>query len=462
MNICNGGWTSEWGADLEVLLDRAKKAELVLSYASPCKSEKARKQAGAYYTPQDAAHFFWNEFLSLNDVNSASDVYDFWTNHHFIEPACGAGALVYALLKKVVEIGLPIEAIASVNMTLIDINKDALEFTRSELEQIGLKWGISFSGIKFIHADFLSYRLPVCSRKPLVFGNPPFVSNPRGSKWKNIFADFLEKSLKLSGDLGQIHFILPLSLAFSRDYSALRVLLRGSGKSLALSSFDNIPDTLFPSGKPEHTNTNKANSQRCSIVTVFPSTTPRILATRMHRWNKKDRERLLSSRPHYHDVTYYSFDRQFPRPENQTVMHLLSDAKAYPSLKSLLVKESENVLLVSGVARNFIGLREEASSGVSRLCFSNRANFYKAILILSSQIFLDYWRSIGDGFHVTRGNIEHFPLHPSLMAIVEHNINKGRSLWQSRELYAKIKRHPKGKTKSYDFSDEAIKNINLI
>lgn len=456
MNICNGVWTSEWAADLEALLDRAEKAELELSYSSPCKSEKARKQAGAYYTPRDAAHFFWNEFTSLNDIDSATDVHEFWTCHHFIEPACGAGALVYALLKKVVELGLPIDAVESVEMTLIDINKDALDFTRRNLEMIGSKWGISFSGIKFIHADFLNCTLPVSPKSPLLFGNPPFVPNPRGSKWKNTFADFVERSLKLTGEFGQIHFILPLSLAFSRDYSALRDMMRCNGKSVALSSFDNIPDTLFPSGKPEHINTNKANSQRCSIVTVFPSAKPRILATEMHRWIKKDRERLLTSRPNYHDVTDYSFDGQFPRPENQTVLRLLSDTEAHPSFKSLLVKQSNNALFVSGVARNFIGLRDEASSGVNRLYFRSKTDLHKAILILSSQIFFDYWRSIGDGFHVTRGNIEKFPLHPSLMNVIESNKSKGRWLWRTRENYAKVKRHPTGTTKSFDFTSASL------
>lgn len=400
--------------------------------------------------------------MYLNDISSAADVHDFWTTHHFIEPACGAGALVYALFKKVVDIGLSFDALASVEMTVIDINKDALDFTRRELQTIETKWGISFSGIRFVCADFLSCTLPASPKKLLFFGNPPFVANPRGSKWKNTFAEFVERSLTLSGTDGQVHFILPLSLAFSRDYSALRDRIRFSGKSVALSSFDNIPDTLFPSGKPEHTNTNKANSQRCSIVTVFPSKNTKILATRMHRWSKKDRERLLTMSPDYHDVTGYTFDGQFPRPENPTVMRLLRDARAHPSFKSLLVKESKNTLFVAGVARNFIGLRDEASSGVNRLCFKNQSDLYKAVLILSSDLFLDYWRSIGDGFHVTRGNIEQFPLHPTFMAVIEGNISKGRSLWQSRELYAKIKCHPKGKTKSYDFSDEAIKNINRM
>ena len=376
--ICNGAWTSEWVADLEALLKRSEEAELELSYSSPCRSEKARKQAGAYYTPRDAAHFFWNEFVSLNGISSATEAREFWTNHHFIEPACGAGALVYALLKKFVELGLPIDAVASVEMTLIDINKDALDFIRCELETLGSKWGISFPRIKFIRADFLSCTLPVSPRKPLVFGNPPFVSNPRGNRWKNTFADFVERSLKLSGDLGQIHFILPLSLAFSRDYSALRNMMRCSGKTVALSNFDNIPDTLFPSGKPENTNTNKANSQRCSIVTVLPSVKPQILVTRMHRWRKKDRERLLTSHPYYHDVTDYSFDGQFPRPENQTIMRLLGDSEAHPLLKSLLVKDSKNTLFVSAVALNFIGLRDESSSGVNRLCFRTKTDLHKA------------------------------------------------------------------------------------
>ena len=457
MNTCNGDWISEWVTDLDEVIGRSEEVELYLSYSSPCRSEDARKKVGAYYTPADAAKFFWNEFMELNNIAEERSIKSFWQGHHFIEPASGAGILVYALLRKVVELGLPLDCLSSTEITLIDINPKALDFARNEIQKIAEKWRISFSGIRYVCADFLDCTLPVLLTKPLFFGNPPFVTNPKGSKWKNIFADFLERALTKSGEYGQVHFILPISISFSRDYEALRSMIRSSGKSIAISSFDNIPDSLFSSGKPKHKNTNKANSQRCSIVTVFPEDDSRILSTRMHRWRKRERTRLLNSSPRYHNITEYNFDGQFPRPEKKAVLKLLKRAHLYPSIKTMLVKDGSYSLFVSGIARNFIGFREHYSPGVIRLCLETETILYKTILILSSDLFLDYWRTVGDGFHLTRNNLENFPLHPLLMEEVEESISKGRSIWEERKKYAKSKRHPAGITTSYDFTDVALR-----
>src|SRR5690606_35078835 len=108
-------------------------------------------------------------------------------------------------------------------------------------------WEITFPNIKLIHCDFLNVSLN--EEKPLVFfGNPPFVKNEtNASKWKNMFADFLEKALVNTMQTGHIHLILPLSIAFSRDYTVLRKMLQEYNRKITFSHFDNIPDTLFKS-----------------------------------------------------------------------------------------------------------------------------------------------------------------------------------------------------------------------
>ena len=428
-----------------------------MSYVSPCGSEAARKQVGSYYTPADAAMFFWDQYMSLNDLCSRSAIVKFWSGHHFIEPAAGAGALIFSLFKKSVEAGLPIENLSTVEMTIVDINSKALDFVQEQLESLAEKWGLSLRGIRYSCTDFRVCKVPVSPKKPLFFGNPPFVKNPRGSLWKNLFADFLDRAVRQTGPEGKIHFILPLSIAFSRDYKELRNDIRMSGKNIALSSFDNIPDTLFSSGKPEHINTNKANSQRCAILTVYPSNDLRVFSTRMHRWSKQDRSKLLSSRPHYYDVTKYSFDDQFPRPESKSILEYLKDSAKCARFQSLTTRCGPYTLNVAGVARNFIGFRDTPSSGVHQLQFKTEQALYSAILILSSGLFLEYWRTVGDGFHVTQKNLMEFPLHPKLLACVEKNITKGKRMWNERYGHAKNKRHPTGTTTSFDFNSVALK-----
>ena len=441
-------------------MEKAEDAEQSLSYLSSCGSEAARKMLGSYYTPADVSLFFWTELLTLNGVEKDRHIVDFWERHHFIEPSAGAGALVLALLKKGGELGLSISRLAAIDLTIIDINPTALDFIRGQLSWLENRWGIAFRNIHYICCDFRSYTLPVSSRIPLFFGNPPFVANLKGSEWKNLFADFLDRAIRQSGPEGQCHFILPVSIAFSRDYARLREQIRQTGKSLALSSFDNIPDTLFTSGKPEHTNTNKSNSQRCSIFTIFPEDKPRILSTRMHRWGKEERQRLLSTPPCYHDVTKYSLDDQFPRPENAAILRYIEGAEHDPRFHTLLSDNGPHSLFVASVARNFIGFREGPSSSVNHLRFDTKKALHSALLLLSSDVFLDYWRTVGDGFHVTKTNIMGFPLHRELMRIVGSKTAKGRSMWEKRMDFVKTKRHPGGMTLSYDFRPSGLALID--
>ena len=397
--------------------------------------------------------------MSLTGIATANQAVQLLRDHHFVEPACGSGVILFALLKRCADLGLSHESLSSFEGTLVDINPDALNFVRNELSLLAEKWGISLSKVNFVCNDFRGCPAPVTKRKVLFFGNPPFVTNPRGSRWKNLYGDFLEKAINDCAPGGKVHFILPLSIAFSRDYAHMRRILRSTEKSIALSSFDNIPDTLFPNGKPEHVNTNKANSQRCSIMTVFPSKKPRIVSTNMHRWRKRDRAVLLTSRPCYQDVTHYSFDHQFPRPESGALLRYLDETKLSPKFMSLTCGGESNAVNVAGVARNFIGFRESPSKGSHQIFFDNKKDQYAALLILSSDLFLDYWRSIGDGFHLTISNIMNFPLHPHLMKVVRRNTHRGRKMWNEREQYAKTKRHPKGVTISYDFTSIALKLI---
>lgn len=447
-------WRSDWANDLKKVISSAESAERDLSYLTPCQSELARKAIGSYYTPADVARFFWAEFFGLTSDPSDYQMASFWTEHHFIEPSAGAGALIFSLLREALSRGLSPNDLSSFDLTVIDINQDALSFVQSMFEQLEASWGIKFPNIRYINQNFLDCALPVSPKKPFFFGNPPFVTNERGGKWKNLYADFLERALVQGGDHGKCHFILPLSFAFSRDYEALRSLALGTGKTLALSSFDNIPDTLFASGKPEHTNTNKANSQRCSILSVFPAERPRVLSTKLHRWRKSERTQLLSSSPTYHDISDCEWGNQFIRPENAQILQYISDNSDSKRIRDFVAKDGPLQIFVAPVGRNFIGLRDEDASASTRLTFESDQQLNLVLLLLSSDLFLGYWRTVGDGFHITKGNILDFPVSKNVERRALYLNSLAIKLWTNRDNYAKLKRHPRGFTKSYDFSGD--------
>ena len=450
---------SAWVTHIEAIQRHSEDAEEKLSYISECKSEHERKKTGSYYTPTDVADFFWRELFIQNEVLDAEDALSFLRNHHFVEPAAGAGALIFALFKRFLSLGVTAEQLAEIELSIVDVNTNALAFVEKQMKVLAGAWDVSFNTVRLIRDNFLSADLGSGFKPYFFFGNPPFVANEKGrSPWKNIYADFLEKALTHVGGEGGVHFIVPLSVAFSRDYSALRTMITDTRGTVCLSNFDNIPDTLFKSGKPSHTNTNKANSQRCTILTVLPGRPRKLLATPLLRWSKKDRADLLGRSPEYVDVSDYSFDQQFPRPESQTVMDYLDLAAGSPTLGSIVSKNGKYRLFVAGVARNYVSLREGPANGVHALGFESEDDFLLGLGVLSSDLFLSYWLSIGDGFHLTKGNIFNFPLHRTLVRECQRNAPAIRATWNIRQRFQKGKLNSGRMTKSFDLR-EAVPSL---
>lgn len=439
---------------IKAVQQHSEEAEENLSYISECKSENERKKLGSYYTPTDVADFFWRELFVQNEVLDGEGALSFLRKHHFVEPAAGAGALIFALFKRFLTFGVTAEQLAEIELSIVDVNTSALAFIEKQLKVLAGAWDVSFKRVRLVRDDFLSSDMNIGFKPYFFFGNPPFVANENGrSPWKNLYADFLEKALTHVGRQGGVHFIVPLSVAFSRDYSALRTMITDTRGTVCLSNFDNIPDTLFKSGKPSHTNTNKANSQRCTILTVLPGKPKKILATPLLRWSKKDRADLLSRSPRYVDVSDYSFDRQFPRPESPAVMDYLELAAGSPTLGSIVSKNGKYKLFVAGVARNYVSLREGPSNGVHVLGFENEDDFLLALGVLSSDLFLSYWLSIGDGFHLTKGNIFNFPLHDTLLRECQRNAPAIRLTWKARQRFQKGKFNSGRMINSFDLRD---------
>ena len=430
-------------------------AEMELSYLGPEfmeGSEDQRLSTGSYYTPVDATKFFWDKFFAQSREVCGDNLEEWITHTHFIEPAVGAGALFFGLLLKLCDLGVSEPALSKIRVDLCDINAAALQFLRDQIEQIERAVQITFENVKLIQADFLSWQPNMDDgRERFVFANPPFVKNPIGSRWKNSFADFSEKALSLSQPNGFVAFIVPLSLCFSRDYSALRRQIRKDGRAFAFSNFDNIPDTLFKSGKPKSSNSNKANSQRCTVFTGVPSERPSLRATRLLRWQAGEREMLLSSQPDLIDISGYAHDDQFPRPVRQDQVCSYGCALRLGTLSDLVAPGGQYQVVVSAVARNFVGVRDACSAGTNLFGFVTDQDRLRFLAAISTDQFLDHWLMLGDGFHVTRDNVLSFPMTPALAAIVESKLECIARAWANRARYRSEKLNSGTIVTSYNF-----------
>ena len=447
---------------LASVLHRAEMAERDLAYYTACKSEHARKRSGSYYTPVDVAKFFWNQFFDAQCITDATKAREFVQTHRFIEPSCGSGVLVYALLDKLINLGLPLEVMRDLDLHLVDINASALEYSKRQFSLINDSLGTAYFTPSFEHTNFMCYNDLVSTRPTVVFGNPPFAANPRGSTWKNTYADFLDRCLEKVSPLAAVHFIVPLSLAFSRDYSALRHKFRTRNFTVFASHFDNIPDTLFKSGKPQNDNSNKANSQRCTIISAMASSEHRLFSSKLHQWSAAGRAALLSHRAKYEDVAGCRHGDQFIRPSSPEMAQYLQH-KTFPySLGDLVPAQGNHNLYIGGVARNYISVRGEGGSGIQNFSFDNRMNFYRFLGLVASDVFLEYWRSVGDGFHVTRTNILDFPVSAALDGLIEASMPGIKSMWNRRKQFEKTKLNSGILVRSYDFSPVAPKFVPAL
>ena len=444
---------------LREIIISSEKAESTLAYEIGSKDENHRKETGSYYTPYDVAHLFWNQFNYSYDLLNKCKKDEFICNAVFIEPSAGAGILIFSMLKFLLDNGLSVNSVLKLNFLIIDINDRSIEWVKEKFKYIFDKLGLKFSNIEYKCGDYINLSIVTNIKYKIYFGNPPFISNENGNFYKNIFADFLEKSLSNCDNDLVIQFILPLSLSFSRDYLGLREKLFSINRTIYISHYDNIPDSLFKSGKKFQSNTNKSNSQRCSIITIYNSHERKLLSTSLQRWDSNSRKEFLKTLPNYHDVTEYKFDMQIPRPCSQNILTYLNVADKGNTLRSLLNDKGKHCLSIGILARNFIPFKDNTEDNSHKFFFDESVDKYKFLYIVASPIFFEYWRSLGDGFHLTRGNILNFPVSENLFMGAYCMKDYAESIWKHRKRFIKSKMNAGKLVISYDFSRAFINCI---
>lgn len=438
----------EWVAALDGVLASLEDAEMALS------SEGAgRKSSGSYYTPADVADHFWKLFWRHHQVVDKASAADLIARTTLVEPSVGAGMFFFSMLRSLSGFGLGPRDAALVRFKAVDLNEAALDFVSAQIEGLEARFEVRFQSVTFERADFLRWVTTQDLDDAAFVGNPPFVANERGSHWKNLYADFVASMLE-HGDGAGIGLILPVSVCFSRDYVDLRRRIRDSALPLSASSYDNMPDYLFKAGKPESGNTNKANSQRCTILNLGGPRTGVVESSALLRWSSSGRADFLAATPEFHDCAGFDIERQIPRPSDASLSEYLHEADGSRTVRELMSRIGKGAFAVGGVARNFIGIRDydAPTTGVTPVRTNERDSTFILLQVLSSDIFYKYWRSFGDGFHVTTDLIDRFPISKRLMVSCEQNLDAAASIWKRRADFAKEKLNSGKVVRSYDFS----------
>ena len=437
-----------WTVALDNVLSRMEAAEMALANQGP-----GRKSSGSYYTPADVADHFWRLFWRHHGVNDQAAAIEFVERTTFVEPSIGAGIFFFSLLRSLADFGVGPDKACVIKFAAVDLNRAALDVVAAQVRDLELDFDVRFNRVELGQGDFLAWVQSRNFDNAVFVGNPPFVTNERGSRWKNLYADFVDSMLEHGNGAG-IGLILPVSVCFSRDFVDLRRLIRDSALPLSASSYDNMPDYLFKAGKPESGNTNKANSQRCTILNLGGPRIGVVESSALLRWSASERATFMASTPQFHDCRGYDLERQIPRPVDNDLTRYLEDAAGSRTLRQFLSNIGRGAFAVGGVARNFIGIREYEgkASGVIPVRTNERDSSLILLQILASSLFYKYWRSFGDGFHVTNDLIDRFPISSNLLRTCEQNLGSAAEAWEGREAFAKTKLNSGKTVKSYDFT----------
>jgi DNA (cytosine-5)-methyltransferase 1 len=176
-------------------------------------SNMERTKHAAYYTTKDVCFSLVEALPSFDDDKDVA----------ILEPSVGSGNFLPLIIEKY-------RHCKSVNLEVIDIDKNALEILKILIKKIKIPKNIQ---IKFIHSNFLTFDSE--SEYDVIIGNPPFgkvtndkklitqyKTNKYNQKTNNLFAFFIEDSIKRAK---HISLIVPKSLLSTPEFNQTRELM---------------------------------------------------------------------------------------------------------------------------------------------------------------------------------------------------------------------------------------------
>ena len=258
-----------------------------------------------------------------------------------------------------------------------------------------------------------------------VIGNPPYVSasktrakytvtNLITAACPDIYAWCHERSsFLLQPSLGRIGMILPLSVAFSRDFAPFRSLNYSSYCQNWFSSFGRIPAALFAHDVRVR-NTIHIGSRQGS---------GKHYTTRLHRWFESQRNHLL-------DLVSYSCYRQklwegrVPKLNTQRLIDAFENATEKNNPLAIAMANSANAhcLYFKKTAYNWLNFCREMppcydgnGNQISHTQFDRLYTFDSdtartVFLVLNGKIEWAFWIAVGDDFHVAKWMFSNLPI----------------------------------------------------
>lgn len=411
-----------------------------------------RKSTGSFYTPIDVALFVWSTvFDEVDGSDTRLKIRNFFRNYDVVEPSNGGGAFLFAYLSLLSDFDLLSEWQASRQAIFAnDLNSVAVSEFSKKIQELGLS-----EKFHFINQDGRAFLENLdTDLKPCIIGNPPYFRQKfkRGSNnFVDIYADFVDRSLdKIVNGSGLASLLVPLSITFSKDFIQLRTKILEAELKKTFVNFDNMPDYVFKQGKSDSTNTNKAISQRITLVNLNAGRQNKTYSTPLISWRSAERSKIFSERKSYFEANAIGRQKIIPKPVDKEQITLLTQAQ---NLNRFVCSQSccETARLFFGTtARNFlsVGLVKFRETGISSLDFENAETRDAIFYYLASRKAWQCWQALGDGFHVTKTTLYLLPVPKTLSDNLAGYAEKGKHLWSERQKF-EGKKVNQGRTNSF-------------
>ena len=483
-HLRTGAAPDAWAELLPYVLDSQGPGSRLSVMRDPStRATRDRKRTnGSFYTPADVADFMVGAVIANLKAGVAAKVLD---------PACGTGVFLRSALSALhqrhpsKDISALAEDLFGIDIDLWAIHASAYVLLHDILAAAPssgglphLAWqrfrqnlhvgdALSFdpANCKLNDANPLSRVFPALNTGPnVIVGNPPyarvgervdllrlakrFQTLRPASSTSEIHPLFVEQMMRLAAPDATAALVLPLSIGFNTrpQFVAARRLIERTAGTWRFSFFDREPHALFG----EDVKTRNA-------VIVWTrhqdAHTHTVMTTPLLKWRGESRARMFRSIQHTRIGN--SIINGVPKIGSTIEADALSGLSEknilfgdyVPDMQSCTLREafngSDTTMFVSSTAYNFINafLRPPkqfknidilSNNKIHLLKFPRLDDVYIAYALLSSRTAFWLWHVLGDGFHVTRTNIEGIPLGMSLFGRNQRGglAALGAQLWQ--------------------------------
>lgn len=266
----------------------------------------------------------------------------------------------------------------------------------------------------------------------VIIGNPPYIAmqkieyNPKIADYKcsDIFGYVIKRCFQILKPNSRYGFIVMHNLAFSRNFSDVRKVIKNNTNRGWFSFFARIPAGLF---------SGDVRVRNCIFLLekTVNKKEKTFYTTRIHRWFSDARETLMQKL----NYTHFVFFDVIPMFNSPILANFFEESKGI-ALSRFLVGNSKHKLYFKQSAYNWVSVSKEPApcfdrngkkilqSQVSDISFSERSSFDYSMLFLNGKTFFSQWLTYGDEFHLTKDDLATVKVPYDLISDEDKNVLK--------------------------------------